>query len=137
METLISTEVETVRRWPGGEERVRWAELERVEVVNTSDGPWLDDLFFVLHGRDGGLAASSQAAEDAFLLDRLLALPGFRHFAFFAAMGATDDRTTLVWERADGDPLPYVADERILPLPPPPLVLPDPLGLLVRARARY
>lgn len=137
MEVLVSTEEETVRRWPGGEERVRWDELVRVEVLNTSEGPMLDDLFLVLHGRSGGLVASSQVAEDTFLLDRLLSLPGFRHFPFLEAMGATDDRTTLVWERGEADPAPFVADARILPLPPPPLALPDPLEFLVRARARY
>jgi predicted metal-dependent HD superfamily phosphohydrolase len=137
MEMSIPTAEEAVRRWPGGEERVRWVDLLRVEVVNTAEGLCLDDLFLVLHGAAGELTASSQAAEDAFLLDRLLALPGFRTRALAEVMGITEDRTTLLWERADGDPVPAVADARVLPLPPPPVVLPSACELLVRTRARY
>ena len=61
----------------GKVERVGWADLQKVEVVTTGDGPVAPDVFWVLHGTDGGCAVPQGATGDSQLLERLQALPGF------------------------------------------------------------
>jgi hypothetical protein len=84
----------------GRVERVGWSELQKVEVVTTSDGPLAPDVFWVLHGTAGGCAVPQGATGDKELLERLQALPGFDNQAFIEAMGSTSDRRFLCWQRA-------------------------------------
>lgn len=80
-------------------ERVEWADLQKVEVVTTGDGPFAPDVFWVLHGTNGGCAVPQGATGDKQLLDRLQALPGFDNRSFIEAMSCTSDRRFVVWER--------------------------------------
>ena len=84
----------------GKVERVGWADLQKVEVVTTSDGPFAPDVFWVLHGADGGCAIPQGATGDSQLLKRLQTLPGFDNQAFIEAMSSTEDRRFLCWQRA-------------------------------------
>jgi len=68
---------------------VGWADLQKVEVVTTSDGPFHPDVFWVLHGTEGGCAVPQGATGDKQLLDRLQALPGFDNGAVIAALADT------------------------------------------------
>jgi hypothetical protein len=53
---------EVVCKRPDGKvERVAWADLQKVEVVTTGDGPFAPDVFWVLHGTDGGCAVAQGA----------------------------------------------------------------------------
>lgn len=83
----------------GTVERVGWDDLQRVDVVTTSDGPFAPDVFWVLHGRNGGCAIPQGATGDGQLLARLQALPGFDNNAVTAAMASTSDRRFLCWAR--------------------------------------
>jgi hypothetical protein len=83
----------------GAVERVGWADLETVEIVTTSDGPFAPDVFWVLHGRDGGCAVPQGATGDRLLLERLQALPGFDNNAVIEAMSSTSRRRFLCWQR--------------------------------------
>jgi hypothetical protein len=83
----------------GTVERVGWDVLQKVEVVTTGDGPFAPDVFWVLHGRDGGCAIPQGATGDRQMLERLQALPGFDNNAVIAAMSSTSDRRFLCWER--------------------------------------
>lgn len=96
---LSDTEV-TCERPDGKVERVGWADLQKVEVVTTSDGPFAPDVFWVLHGTDGGCAVPQGATGDSELLERLQALPGFDNHAFIEAMSSASDRRFLCWQRA-------------------------------------
>lgn len=80
-------------------ERVKWADLQKVEVVTTGDGPFAPDVFWVLHGTNGGCAVPQGATGDKQLLERLQALPGFDNRSFIEAMSCTSDRRFVVWER--------------------------------------
>ena len=86
----------------GGFDRVEWKELQKVEVVTTSDGPFAPDVFWVLHGTTGGCAVPQGATGDKELLERLQALRGFDNQAFIEAMSSTSERRFLCWQRAAG-----------------------------------
>ena len=91
---------EIVCERPDGEvERVGWTELKKVEVVTTGDGPFTPDVFWVLHGTDGGCAVPQGATGDSQLLERLQELPGFDNGALIKAMSSTSDRRFLCWQR--------------------------------------
>ena len=91
---------EVVCERPDGKvERVGWADLQKVEVVTTRDGPFAPDVFWVLHGTDSGCAVPQGATGDSQLLERLQALPGFNNRAFIEAMSSTSDRRFLCWQR--------------------------------------
>ena len=95
---LSDTEV-VCERPDGKVERVGWADLQKVEVVTTSDGPFAPDVFWVLHGTVGGCAVPQGATGDRQLLERLQALPGFDNGAFIDAMSCASDRRFLCWQR--------------------------------------
>jgi hypothetical protein len=86
----------------GKVERVGWTDLHKVEIVTTADGPRHPDVFWVLHGTDGGCAIPQGATGDGELLERLQALPGFDHGAVIEAMTSTSARRFLCWERGGG-----------------------------------
>ena len=83
----------------GTVERVGWADLQKVEVVTTGEGPFAPDVFWVLQGADGGCDVPQGATGDRRLLERLQALPGFDNDALIAAMSSTSDRRFLCWQR--------------------------------------
>jgi hypothetical protein len=96
---LSDTEV-ACERPDGKVERVGWADLQKVEVVTTGDGPFAPDVFWVLHGTDGGCAVPQGATGDSPLLERLQRLPGFDNRAFIEAMSSATDRRFLCWQKA-------------------------------------
>lgn len=83
----------------GTVERVGWADLQKVEIVTTGQGPFAPDVFWVLHGTHGGCAIPQGATGDRQLLERLQALPGFDNNAVIEAMSSTSDRRFLCWQR--------------------------------------
>lgn len=89
------------RTLPGGRvEEVSWADLAEVRIITSADGPFADDVFFVLIGAKGnGCAVPRSEVGSSTLLDRLQALPGFDNDAVVAAMGCTTDHQFLCWRR--------------------------------------
>ena len=87
-------------------ESVRWDDLERVEVLTTSDGPLLPDVFWLLHGSagNGGCVIPQGATGDGELLKRLQELPRFDNKAFINAMGSTQPALFVCWEKIDCPP---------------------------------
>jgi hypothetical protein len=91
---------EVVCERPDGKvERVGWNDLQKVEIVTTGGGPLAPDVFWVLHGTNGGCAVPQGATGDKELLERLQALLGFDNQAFIKAMSSTSDRRFLCWQR--------------------------------------
>ena len=94
------TDEEVICERPDGKtERVRWADLQRVEVITTDDGPFAPDVFWVLHGTAGGCAVPQGATGDRELLTRLQALPGFDNESFIRAMGSTENARFPCWQK--------------------------------------
>jgi hypothetical protein len=84
----------------GKVERVKWSDLERVDVLTTSDGPFAPDVFWILNGAEGGCVIPQGATGEAELMDRLQKLPGYDNKAVIEAMGSTSDRIFVCWEKA-------------------------------------
>lgn len=83
----------------GSLERVAWAELERVDVVTTDDGPFAPDIYWLLRSSSGGCAVPREAQGHPVLLERLLALPNFDHQNFIRAQGSIEKACFQVWQR--------------------------------------
>jgi hypothetical protein len=92
------------RELPDGKvEYVAWDNLREVVVLTTGDGPFAEDVFFVLAGQDGtGCVVPHSAADSSQLLDWLQRLPGFDNAAFIRAMSSTADATFVCWRRSPG-----------------------------------
>lgn len=86
-------------RTNGETETIRWSDLTRMTVVTTGDGPWTEDVFWLLEGAAGGCAIPQGAAGTDLLLPRLQALPGFDNSAFINAMGSATNAKFICWER--------------------------------------
>ena len=84
------------------EENVLWDELARVEILTTDEGPYTEDFFFLLEGRDGkGVAVSNELAVKHGLvavLQRRLG-GGLDNKAIIEASGSTQVRRFLVWQK--------------------------------------
>ena len=94
------TDEEVVCERPDGLiERVRWDDLQRVEVLTTNDGPFAPDVFWMLFGTSGGCAVPQGATGDRELLHRLHALPGFDNESFIRAMGSTENARFPCWRK--------------------------------------
>lgn len=83
------------------EERVSWQDLTKVEILTTDAGPSSEDLFFILHSRDGkGVAVSNDLAVKHGLVATLQnRLPGLDNKAIIEASLSTEVRRFLVWQR--------------------------------------
>ena len=85
---------------PGGlREEVDWSDLQRVEIMTTDTGPYLTDVFWVLHGTRSGCVVPQGASGEKELVERLQALPGFRNQAVIEAMSCTQNQSFLCWEK--------------------------------------
>lgn len=85
---------------PDGEtEKVAWSDLQRVEIVTTDEGPEYADVFWKLHGANGGCLIPQGATGEQRLLERIQELPGYDDNAVIQAMGSTSNNTFLVWSR--------------------------------------
>lgn len=100
-----SVDAEGIARFvdEGRDAFVRWDELERVEIVTTDDGPWAEDVFWLLRTRTGGLVVPGESEVAYALLGWFERLPGFDHAAVIEAMGCADHARFLAWKRADAE----------------------------------
>lgn len=81
-------------------ETVQWDELQQVQVLTTSDGPFAPDCFWLLRGPETtGCCIPQGATGDAELLDRLQQLPGFDNKVFIDAQGSTEEALFTCWQR--------------------------------------
>jgi hypothetical protein len=83
----------------GVRESVRWDEVDRVLIRTTDKGPFDDDVFFVVETALDSLVIPQPAKGCDALLCELQQLPGFDNQAVIEAMGCTDNREFLCWER--------------------------------------
>jgi hypothetical protein len=99
----ITVDDDGVRRLlaDGTEESVTWANLAEVAIRTTPEGPWKEDVFFLLVRSGGGGCAvpAGDPSADA-LMSRLQSLPGFDNEAFVEAMTTMDDGLCVVWQRS-------------------------------------
>ncbi len=91
----------TAHRRGGHEESILWADLAEVRIVTTDEGPWCEDIYWLLTsaGNESGCAVPGQAEGVIDLLNRLQELPGFDNEAVVEAMGSTKNASFLCWKR--------------------------------------
>ena len=82
----------------GRTETVKWAELEKVWIMTTDEGP-AEDVYWMLQGKFGGCAVPSEAEGMKELLERLQQLPGFKNQAVIQAMASTSNAEFVCWIR--------------------------------------
>jgi hypothetical protein len=96
---------EEVTRWmaDGRSEHVRWDELEEVGIITTDEGPFAEDVYWILvaRGGNGGCAVPSGAEGADALLARLQELPGFDNEVVIRAMASTENARFVCWRRTE------------------------------------
>jgi hypothetical protein len=99
----VAVDARTIRRHrsDGGVEEISWEQLAEVHIVTTDEGPWADDVFWLLsnEGHSHGVVISNSAEGLPALLESLQALPKFDNAEFAKAMGSTSKNQFLVWRR--------------------------------------
>lgn len=78
---------------------VTWNDLQAIEIRTTDQGPFVEDVFLLLHTNEGGLAVPQEADGSAALLAHLQQWPGFDTEAVIAAMTCTDNAAFPCWRR--------------------------------------
>jgi len=100
-QSMVSFDDESVTcRRPGGlVETVRWSDLRAVIIETTDQGPFVDDVFWILVGETSGCVVPSEAEGMNRLLERLQRLPSFDNETLIAAMSSMENRRFLCWKR--------------------------------------
>lgn len=84
----------------GTAEEVAWENLVEVQIVTTDEGPFVDDVFFLLAGSGGkGVCVPQGAPGSEPLLERLQALPDFDNDQVIEAMGCSENARFVCWKR--------------------------------------
>lgn len=85
----------------GRVEAVQWEALESVDLLGSDEGPFVDDLFWLLRSADGGCVVPGSDPAAAALLARLQALPGFDNEGLIRALASTENARFRLWQRRD------------------------------------
>jgi hypothetical protein len=90
-----------VRRLDAGGEAVAWADLIGVEILTTDEGPYSEDLFWLLEGADGkGVAVSGGVAQECGLLAALQErLPDLDNDAVIRSATSVENARFVIWRR--------------------------------------
>ena len=76
-----------------------WSEVNHVSILTTSDGPFCEDVFFVIKTDKGTICIDQSQATDIKLFEQFARLKGFSYEQTILAMGCTDDAVFPCWER--------------------------------------
>ena len=98
---VITADSVTRFRGDGVQESVRWDDLVEVGIITTDEGPWFEDVYWVLKASDrkSGCAVPQCAEGSNKLLEALQKLPGFDNEAVIKAMGSTSNARFVCWRR--------------------------------------
>ncbi len=84
----------------GRTETVDWDDLQEVSIMTNDEGPFVEDMYWLLRGAKGGCAVPNSAEGMSELLTRLQALPGFDNEAVVRSIASTSYASFDVWKRA-------------------------------------
>lgn len=102
----VEVDAEGVRRMSGADviERVSWADLVRVSIMTTDEGPFCEDWYWLLFASDGtGCAIGQALACEVDLLTALQRLPRFNDAAVIQAAGSTTWCEFACWSGKPGE----------------------------------
>jgi hypothetical protein len=96
----VTVDAEGIRRDEGTtHESVRWAELERIVIITTGEGPMCEDVFWLFIGPGtAGCAVPGTAVGDS-VFEALSRLPGVDYEAIVRACGSAENASFEVWKR--------------------------------------
>ncbi|MFK8112159.1 MAG: hypothetical protein AB8B91_08140 [Rubripirellula sp.] len=77
---------------------IHWTDLKRVLIVTTDEGPFLEDVFFVLDAGEHSFVIPQSDPLSGVLLERLQELPGFDNEAVVQSMGSVSNDRFVCWE---------------------------------------
>ena len=77
--------------------RISWAELVAVGIRTTADGPFSEDVFWLLLLRDGVVELPGSLVSSAHLAEMQDRLPGLDSGKIIQAMGSAEERIFRVW----------------------------------------
>ncbi len=85
----------------GTRETIRWDDLDEVRILTTDEGPWQEDVLFLLIAADGqcGCAVPQSSDGSQQLFEQLQQLPGFDNEAVIEAMTSTANAEFVCWKR--------------------------------------
>lgn len=87
-------------RWAwGSTASVSLNEVQRILIRTTDQGPFDDDVFFVLETAGKNFVIPQAAPGASQLLEYFQQLPDFNNEAVIDSMGCTDNKEFLCWER--------------------------------------
>ncbi len=81
-------------------EHVAWVDIARVRIMTTDQGPYQEDVFFVVDSKNGeGCIVPHDLAVRSGLLEALQSrLAGVNSAAVIEAMGSSENRVFTIWE---------------------------------------
>ena len=84
-------------------EGITWADVREIRIITTDQGPFVEDVFFVLIGADGnGCVIPHDAAERTKLLEVLQSrFDGLADDEVIRAMGSTSNNDFVIWRAHD------------------------------------
>ena len=81
----------------GKQETIEWSDLKEVTIITTDEGPFVDDVFWVLSGSESGCLVPSEADGVQELIAYLQRLPNFDNEAVIKAMGSSENAKFVCW----------------------------------------
>jgi len=82
-------------------EQVAWKDLVEVQIVTTDEGPYVDDVFYLLIGaNDTGCVVPQEHPQSDALLHRLQELPGFDNGKVIEAMCCVENARFVCWKKS-------------------------------------
>ena len=91
------------RRSETRQDGVRWSDLKAVLIETTDQGPFQNDVFWVLVGEHSRCVVPQEAEGAQALLAKLQTLAGFDNGVVVEAMGTAENKTFVCWRRPEGD----------------------------------
>lgn len=84
-------------------EQIAWPDVTEIRIVTTDQGPYAEDVFFVLVGLDNrGCVVPHDAADRTGLYEELKKrFVGLNDDLVIRAMGSTSNGLFVIWQRAD------------------------------------
>ncbi|MBT5018073.1 MAG: hypothetical protein HON04_04960 [Planctomicrobium sp.] len=96
---VLVSQTEIVYRTSHSDTAVSITELVQISIRTTPEGPFVEDVYFVLKGASTTLTFPQQANGVGEFVELLTELPGFNSEAFLATMSCTSDHEFLCWKR--------------------------------------
>jgi len=86
----------------GNTQQVTWDNLTSIEIVTTDAGPFVEDVFWVLHSTTESCIVPQDAEGCQQFSERLGRLPNFDHDAEIRAICCASNARFVIWQRAPG-----------------------------------